>query len=67
MNIEYFEVKLNSVVESVKSVLERFDYVEAAVIFGSILRRCVVRDIDIGIVARKMITLRELTEISSKT
>jgi predicted nucleotidyltransferase len=66
MSVKYFEVELSRVIDVVKSVLERFDWIEIAVIFGSSLRRRVVRDIDIGIVARKPIGLEELNEVASE-
>jgi predicted nucleotidyltransferase len=66
MSVKYFEVELSRVIDVVKSVLERFDWIEIAVVFGSSLRRRVVRDIDIGIVARKPIGLEELNEVASE-
>jgi len=66
MSVKYFEVELSRVIDVVKSVLERFDWIEIAVVFGSSLRRRVVRDVDIGIVARKPIGLEELNEVASE-
>jgi len=66
MSVKYFEVELSRVIDVVKSVLERFDWIEIAVVFGSSLRRRVVRDIDIGIVAGKPIGLEELNEVASE-
>ena len=66
MSVEYFELDLARVLEAVKRVLEGFEWVEVAVVFGSILRRSTVRDVDVGIVAVKPLTLEELHEIASK-
>ena len=66
MSVEYFELDLARVLEAVKRVLEGFEWVEVAVVFGSILRRSTVRDVDVGIIAVKPLTLEELNEIASK-
>ena len=66
MSVEYFELDLARVLEAVKEVLEGFKWVEVAVVFGSILRRSTVRDVDVGIIAVKPLTLEELNEIASK-
>jgi predicted nucleotidyltransferase len=66
MSVEYFELDLARVLETVKEVLEGFEWVEVAVVFGSILRRSTVRDVDVGIIAVKPLTLEELKEIASK-
>ncbi|AGT35869.1 MULTISPECIES: hypothetical protein [Thermofilum] len=50
MSINYYEVELEKVKEAVKEVLEKYDYILIAVIFGSVLRRRIVRDVDIGII-----------------
>ena len=66
MTIEYYEVKdVDSVVKVVREILERFDFIEVAVIFGSVLRRSIVRDIDIGIAVNRGISLEEYNEIAS--
>ncbi len=66
MSVEYFELDLVRVLKTVKEVLEGFEWVEVAVVFGSILRRSTVRDVDVGIIAVKPLTLEELNEIASK-
>jgi predicted nucleotidyltransferase len=66
MCVEYFELDLARVLKTVKEVLEGFKWVEVAVVFGSILRRSTVRDVDVGIIAVKPLTLEELDEIASK-
>jgi predicted nucleotidyltransferase len=63
--VEYFEVRLNEVIDAVRRVLEGFDVVEVAVLFGSALRRGFVRDIDIGVITRKPLTLKEITHMAS--
>jgi predicted nucleotidyltransferase len=65
VSIEYFEVNLDRIVEICRSVLEKFDFVEIAVIFGSALRRGVVRDIDIGLVLNTEPSLRVINEVAS--
>jgi len=66
VSVEYFEVELSRVVETVRRVLEGVDYVVAAVVFGSVLRRRLVRDVDVGVLARRPLTIREVAELSSK-
>jgi predicted nucleotidyltransferase len=66
MSVEYFEVDLTRTLEVVRKVLEGFEWIEVAVVFGSILRRSTVRDVDVGILAVKPLTLEELNEIASK-
>ncbi len=39
MSVEYFGLDLARVLEAVKRVLEGFEWVEVAAVFGSILRR----------------------------
>jgi predicted nucleotidyltransferase len=65
VSIEYFEVDLDRVVEVSRSVLEKFDFIEIAVIFGSVLRRGVVRDIDVGLVLNTEPSLRVINEVAS--
>lgn len=65
MSIEYFEVDLDRIVEVSRSVLEKFDFVEIAVIFGSALRRGVVRDVDVGLVLNTEPSLRVINEVAS--
>jgi len=66
MSINYYEVELEKVKEAVKEVLEKYDYILIAVIFGSVLRRRIVRDVDIGIITSRTLAFRELTEIASQ-
>jgi predicted nucleotidyltransferase len=65
LSIEYFEVDLDRIVEVSRSVLEKFDFVEIAVIFGSALRRGVVRDVDVGLVLNTEPSLRVINEVAS--
>ena len=65
MSIEYFEVNLDRIVEICRNVLEKFDFVEIAVIFGSALRRGVVRDVDVGLVLNTEPSLRVINEVAS--
>ena len=65
MSIEYFEIDLDRVVEITRRVLEKLDFVEIAVLFGSALRRKIVRDIDIGVVLNTKPSLSLINEIAS--
>jgi len=66
MSVRYYEVDLEVVARVAKSVLERFGWVEVAVLFGSSLRRRVVRDVDIGIITVRPVSLEELSEAASQ-
>jgi predicted nucleotidyltransferase len=66
MSIEYYEVDdIDRVVKIVKEVLERFKFIEIAVLFGSILRRNFIRDIDVGLVVDREISFKEFNEVAS--
>jgi len=66
MSIEYYEVDdIDRVVKIVKEVLERFEFIEIAVLFGSILRRNFTRDIDVGLVVDREISFKEFNEVAS--
>jgi len=65
VSIEYFEIDLDRVVEITRRVLEKLDFVEIAVLFGSALRRKIVRDIDIGVVLNTKPSLSLINEIAS--
>ena len=65
MSIEYFEIDLDRVVEITRRVLEKLDFVEIAVLFGSALRRKTVRDIDIGVVLSVEPSLSLINKIAS--
>jgi predicted nucleotidyltransferase len=66
MSIEYYEVDdIDRVVKIVKEVLERFKFIEIAVLFCSILRRNFTRDIDVGLVVDREISFKEFNEVAS--
>ena len=66
MSIEYYEVDdVDRVIKIVKEVLERFEFIEIAVLFGSILRRNFIRDIDVGLVVDREISFKEFNEVAS--
>jgi len=65
VSVEYYEVDVDRVAKAARDVLERFEFVEAVVLFGSALRRGFVRDIAIGIVVSRGVGLRELSEVAS--
>jgi len=65
MSVEYYEVDVDRVAKVAREVLEKFEFIEAAVLFGSALRRSFARDIDIGIVVSREVSLKELNEVAS--
>jgi len=65
MSVEYYEVEVDKVAKVAREVLDRFEFIEAAVLFGSALRRGFVRDIDVGIIVSKEISVKELNEVAS--
>ena len=65
MSVKYFKVDLERVVETTKRVLERFEFSEIAIVFDSVLRRRVVRDIDIGLLLSVKPSLSLINEIAS--
>jgi len=65
MSVEYYEVEVDRVAKVAREVLERFEFIEAAVLFGSVLRRGFVRDVDVGIIVSREISVKELNEVAS--
>lgn len=49
MSIQYYKVSLESVARKLRSVLEALPDVKVAVLYGSVLRRRSVRDVDVGV------------------
>lgn len=65
MSIIYHEVLLHEVVDKVRAFFERMPEIRFAVIFGSAVRRRLVRDIDIAVYARPELSLRKLIEVAN--
>ena len=66
MSIAYYEVSLESVVDKLKSSLERLPNLVIAVLFGSALRRRRVRDVDVAVYFSSEESLREIVDLSSR-
>lgn len=65
MSIIYHEVLLHEVVDKVRDFFERMTEIKFAVIFGSAVRRRLVRDIDIAVYSRPELSLRKLIEVAN--
>jgi predicted nucleotidyltransferase len=66
LSITYYEVSLESVVDRLKSSLERLPNLVIAVLFGSALRRRRVRDVDVAVYFSSEESLREIVDLSSR-
>jgi predicted nucleotidyltransferase len=66
LSIAYYEVSLESVVDRLKSSLERLPNLVIAVLFGSALRRRRVRDVDVAVYFSSEESLREIVDLSSR-
>ena len=66
MSIAYYEVSLESVVDKLKSTLERLPNLVIAVLFGSALRRRRVRDVDVAVYFSSEESLREIIDLTSR-
>ena len=64
MRITYYEVSVDTLTERLKPFLEKLPNLEIAVLFGSVLRREFVRDIDIGVYFRPEEDLRNLIKLA---
>ena len=65
ISIKYYRLNLEDVVKKVTRILEKEDNVLIAIIYGSALRRKIVRDLDILIYAPG-IALRDLLKLEAK-
>jgi hypothetical protein len=65
LSIIYHEVLLHEVVDKVRDFFERMPEIKFAVIFGSAVRRRLVRDIDIAVYSRPELSLRKLIEVAN--
>ena len=66
MSIAYYEISLESVVDKLKSTLEKLPNLVIAVLFGSALRRRYVRDVDVAVYLSSEESLREIIDLSSR-
>ncbi|RLE73960.1 MAG: hypothetical protein DRZ80_05360, partial [Thermoprotei archaeon] len=65
ISIKYYRLNLEDVVKKVTRILEKEDNVLIAIIYGSAVRRKIVRDLDILIYAPG-IALRDLLKLEAK-
>ena len=49
MRVKYYQVSGDAVFKKLVSLLDGIPEVKIAVLFGSVLRRCYVRDVDLGV------------------
>lgn len=64
MNINYYEVSIEDASRRLRGILSGMMDVKVAVLFGSILRRNIIRDLDIGVFMNPEPNLKRITEIS---
>jgi predicted nucleotidyltransferase len=65
LRIDYYNASAEAVAERLRSILNELPEVKIAVLFGSITRRNVVRDVDVGIYLEPQPRLRDLIKISN--
>ncbi len=65
MKISYHRVSVEDISRKLREILSGMAEVKIAVLFGSVLRRNVVRDLDVGIVTEPELDLKELIRISN--
>jgi predicted nucleotidyltransferase len=64
LNINYYEVSIEDASRRLRGILSGMMDVKVAVLFGSILRRNIIRDLDIGVFMNPEPNLKRITEIS---
>jgi predicted nucleotidyltransferase len=65
LRIDYYNASAEAVAERLRSILNELPEVKIAVLFGSITRRNVVRDVDVGVYLDPQPRLRDLIKISN--
>jgi predicted nucleotidyltransferase len=65
LRIDYYNASAEAVAERLRSILNELPEVKIAVLFGSITRRNVVRDVDVGVYLEPQPRLRDLIKISN--
>jgi predicted nucleotidyltransferase len=66
LSITYYEVSLESVVDKLKSTLERLPNLVIAVLFGSALRRRYIRDVDVAVYFSSEESLKDIIDLTSR-
>ena len=66
MGIEYYEVDLAKVLEILKSFFKEYGRADLVILYGSVVRRRFVRDIDLLVYGRNRFDLKELSKIASE-
>ena len=64
MEIKYYEASLDAVAERLEATLEKLPDLLIAILFGSVLRRKFVRDVDIAVYFRYEESLKDLIELA---
>jgi predicted nucleotidyltransferase len=64
LNINYYEVSIEDASRRLRGILSGMMDVKVAVLFGSILRRNLIRDLDIGVFMNPEPNLKRIAEIS---
>ena len=65
MSITYYEVSVDALVDRLRAVLGGRPELVIAVLFGSVLRRKPVRDIDVGVYFRSEESLTDVIDLSN--
>jgi predicted nucleotidyltransferase len=65
LRIDYYNASAEAVAERLRSILNELPEVKIAVLFGSITRRNVVGDVDVGVYLDPQPRLRDLIKISN--
>jgi predicted nucleotidyltransferase len=64
LNINYYEVSIEDASRRLRGILSGMMDVKVAVLFGSILRRKLIRDLDIGVFMNPEPNIKRIAEIS---
>jgi predicted nucleotidyltransferase len=64
LSIRYYEVSIDSLKDQLKIVLEKLHNLVIAVLFGSVLKRRMVRDIDVGVYFQPREDLKDIINLA---
>jgi predicted nucleotidyltransferase len=64
LNINYYQVSIEDASRRLRGILSGMMDVKVAVLFGSILRRNLIRDLDVGVFMNPEPNLKRIAEIS---
>jgi len=64
LSIRYYEVSIDSLTDQLRNALEKLPTLMIAVLFGSVLRMNLVRDIDVGIYFRSEEDLGDIIDLA---